>query len=127
DRSEGNPFYVEELLAAGGLQPTDQLPAGLREGLLSRVPALPDEVQILLGVAAVAGRSVEHELLREVAALDDERVEAAMREAIAAGFVVAPTEGQTALYAFRHALLQEAVYEDLLPTERRRHHASYAA
>ena len=127
DRSEGNPFYVEELLAAGALRPQDQLPSDLREVLLSRVAALPDDVQNLLGVAAVAGRSVEHELLREVAALDDERVEAAMREAMAAGIVVATTQGLTALYAFRHALLQEAVYEDLLPTERRRHHASYAA
>jgi DNA-binding CsgD family transcriptional regulator/tetratricopeptide (TPR) repeat protein len=126
DRSEGNPFYVEELLAAGALQPRDRLPSDLRDVLLSRVAALPDEIQNLLGVAAVAGRSVEHEPLREVAALDDERLEAAMREAMAAGIVVATTEGQTALYAFRHALLQEAVYEDLLPTERRRHHASYA-
>jgi DNA-binding CsgD family transcriptional regulator len=127
DRSEGNPFYVEELLAAGALRPQDQLPSDLREVLLSRVAALPDEVQNLLGVAAVAGRSVEHELLRDVAALDDVRLEVAMREAMEAGIVVATTEGQTDLYAFRHALLQEAVYEDLLPTERRRHHASFAA
>ncbi len=127
DRSEGNPFYVEELLAAGALQPQDQLPSDLREVLLSRVAALPDEVETLLGVAAVAGRSVEHDLLRDVAAMDDERLESAMREAIAAGIVVASAEGATALYAFRHALLQEAVYDDLLPTERRRHHATYAA
>jgi predicted ATPase len=127
DRSEGIPFYVEELLAAGALRPQDQLPSDLREVLLSRVGALPDDVQNLLGFAAVAGRSVEHELLREVAALDDERLELAMREAMAAGIVVATTEGQTAVYAFRHALLQEAVYEDLLPTKRRRHHATYTA
>ena len=127
DRSEGIPFYVEELLAAGAVQPQDQLPSDLREVLLSRIAALPDEVAALLGVAAVAGRSVEHDLLHEVAALGEEPLEAAIREAIAAGIVVARTEGQTALYAFRHALLQEAVYDDLLPTERRRHHASYAA
>jgi ATP/maltotriose-dependent transcriptional regulator MalT len=127
DRSEGNPFYVEELLAAGALRPQDQLPSDLREVLLSRVAALPDEVATLLGLAAVAGRSVEHDLLRDVAATSDERLEAAMRKATAAGVMVATAEGQTALYAFRHALLQEAVYDDLLPTERRRHHASYAA
>src|SRR5439155_18812494 len=89
DRSEGNPFYVEELLAAGATQPQDQLPADLRDVLLSRIAALPDEVETLLGGAAVAGRSVEHELLRDVAALGDEAVEAAMREAMAAGIVVA--------------------------------------
>ncbi|HEV8545793.1 MAG TPA: AAA family ATPase [Candidatus Limnocylindrales bacterium] len=130
DRSEGIPFYVEELLAAGatganGAQ--DRLPADLREVLLSRVAALPDDVATLLGVAAVAGRSVEHDLLRDVAGVDDERLEAGMREAVAAGMVVATAAGPSALYAFRHALLQEAVYDDLLPTERRRHHATYAA
>src|SRR5439155_1393139 len=114
-------------LAAGAIQPQDQLPSDLRDVLLSRVAALPDEIEALLGVAAVAGRSVEHELLRDVADIDDERLEAAMREAMAAGIVVTTAEGQTALYAFRHALLQEAVYEDRLPTERRRHHATYAA
>ncbi len=126
-RSEGNPFYVEELLAAGATQPHDRMPSDLREVVLSRVAALPDEVATLLGVAAVAGRSVEHDLLRDVAATDDEGLEAAMREAVAAGIVVATADGPTAEYAFRHALLQEAVYDDLLPTERRRYHATYAA
>jgi DNA-binding CsgD family transcriptional regulator len=127
DRSEGNPFYVEELLAAGATREQDALPSDLREVLLSRVAALPDEVASLLGVAAVAGRSVEHNLLREVASLDDEDLEARMREAVAAGIVIATADGPTAVYAFRHALLQEAVYDDLLPTERRRYHATYAA
>ena len=127
DRSEGNPFYVEELLAAGANQSNDGLPSDLREVLLSRVESLSDDVATLLGVAAVAGRSVEHDLLREVAAIDDEGLEGAMREAVAAGIVVATADGTTAVYAFRHALLQEAVYEDLLPTERRRYHATYAA
>jgi len=127
DRSEGNPFYVEELLAAGSTQPHDQLPADLRDVLISRVAALPDEVEDLLHIAAVAGRSVDHDLLRDVAGVEDERVETAMREAMAAGIVLATAQGQAALYGFRHALLQEAVYEDLLPSERRRHHATYAA
>ncbi len=126
DRSEGNPFYVEELLAAGASQSKDGLPSDLREVLLSRVESLADEVATLLGVAAVAGRSVEHDLLREVTGIDDEELEGAMREAVAAGIVVATADGTTALYAFRHALLQEAVYEDLLPTERRRYHATFA-
>ena len=127
DRSEGNPFYVEELLAAGATRPHDQLPSDLRDVLISRVAALPDEVEDVLRIAAVAGRSVDHDLLRDVAGADDERVESAMREAMAAGIVVATAQGQTALYAFRHALLQEAIYEDLLPSEGRRHHAMYAA
>lgn len=127
ERSEGNPFYAEELLAADALLPRDGLPSNLREVLLSRIAALPDEDQMILGIAAVAGRSVEHDLLRDVAGVDDERVESAMREAMTAGIVTIVPDGPTARYGFRHALLQEAVNDDLLPTERRRHHATYAA
>ena len=127
ERSEGNPFYVEELLAAGAAGADDQLPSDLREVLLSRVEALPDEVATLLGVAAVSGRSVEHGLLDEVTARGDEAIEGLMRDAVAAGIVVATAEGSTGVYSFRHALLQEAVYDDLLPTERRRFHAMFAA
>ena len=127
ERSDGNPFYAEELLAAGALEAPGRLPADLRDVLLSRVAALVDEVSGLLGIAAVGGRSVEHELLRDVAGLDDEGVEEAMRAAVAAGIVEALDDGPLVSYAFRHALLHEAVYDDLLPTERRRHHASYAA
>ena len=127
DRSEGNPFYVEELLAAGATESGDALPSDLKEVLLSRVAALPDAVATLLGVASVAGRSVEHDLLRDVAGTGDEQLENGMRDAVEAGIVVATEDGPTAVYAFRHALLQEAIYDDLLPTERRRYHANYAA
>jgi DNA-binding CsgD family transcriptional regulator/tetratricopeptide (TPR) repeat protein len=127
ERSDGNPFYAEELLAAGAIDAPGRLPSDLRDVLLSRVAALPDEASGLLGFAAVGGRSVEHDLLRDVAGLEDEGVEEAMREAVAAGIVEALDDGPRVSYAFRHALLHEAVYDDLLPTERRRHHASYAA
>ena len=124
-RSEGNPFYAEELLAAGATRPNDPLPGDLRDVLLARVGGLTEATQSLLGVAAVAGSSVEHDLVRDAAASTDFEVEDAMREAIAAGIVVASDEAE-ATYAFRHALLQEAVYDDLLPTERRRFHLAFA-
>jgi DNA-binding CsgD family transcriptional regulator/tetratricopeptide (TPR) repeat protein len=125
-RSDGNPFYAEELLAAGAVRSQDPLPGDLRDVLLSRIGGLSDETREILGVAAVAGTSVEHDLLREAAGADDLAVEGAIREAVAAGLVVATTDGPNAVYGFRHALLQEAVYDDLLPTERRRHHLAFA-
>ena len=69
-RSEGNPFFTEELLAvvrAG----SSELPATLRDLLRGRVQALPEPAQQVSQVAAVAGRRVPHRLLAAVAGLDD--------------------------------------------------------
>jgi tetratricopeptide (TPR) repeat protein len=123
-RSEGNPFYAEELLAAGADQSEVVLPSGLAEVLLTRVEALSAAAQQVLRVAAVAGRQVGHGLLARVAGLAEADLEQALREAIGARLLVADAEGGT--YGFRHALTQEAVYGGLLPGERVRLHASFA-
>ncbi|HEX8135249.1 MAG TPA: LuxR family transcriptional regulator, partial [Actinomycetes bacterium] len=121
-RSEGNPFYAEQLLAAG--EARAELPATLAEVLLARVQGLSEPAQRVLGVAAVAGRRVPHRLLAEVAGLPEADLEQGLREAVDAG--VLTTDAATGGYAFRHALLQEAVYGDLLPGEQVRLHAAYA-
>jgi DNA-binding CsgD family transcriptional regulator/tetratricopeptide (TPR) repeat protein len=122
-RSEGNPFFTEELLEAvrSGSQ---ELPATGRDLLQGRVEALPDRTQQALRVAAVAGRRVPHRLLAAVADLDDQELVAALRGAVASQLlVIRPGEDG---YQFRHALLQETVYGGLLPGERTRLHAAYA-
>jgi DNA-binding CsgD family transcriptional regulator len=123
-RSEGNAFFTEELLAAvrAGSQ---ELPATLRELLHGRVEALSEGAQQILRVAAVAGRRVPHRLLAAVAALDDRRLDGALREAVAYQLLV--TRPDQDGYEFRHALLQEVIYSDLLPGERARLHARVAA
>ncbi len=85
-RSEGNPFFAEELLAArvAGVGRSAELPEALRDLLLARVEALPQATHRLLQVAAIGA------------------------------------------YAFRHALVQEAIYDDLLPVQRPPLHAAYA-
>jgi DNA-binding CsgD family transcriptional regulator/nucleoside-triphosphatase THEP1 len=124
DRSEGNPFYAEELLAAGGDHADVALPRALGEVLLTRVQILSDAAQQALGVAAVAGRRVSHRLLVTAAGRPEPEVEAGLREAVAAHLLVAEAESQS--YTFRHALQQEALYGDLLPSERSRMHAGFA-
>ena len=125
-RAEGNPFFVEELLASGAGKPGGALPPTLRDVLMTRVTALSEDAQRILGIAAVAGRTVESELLAEVAGSDEAAIEGALREALAAQILAIDPQSHPDAYRFRHALLAEAVYDDLLPSERRRLHAAYA-
>jgi len=123
-RSEGNPFYAEQLLAAGAGDAHVELPATLAEVLLARVQGLSEPARQVLRVAAVAGRRVPHRLLAGVAGRPEADLEQGLREAVGAG--VLTSDAATGSYTFRHALLQEAVYGDLLPGERVRLHAAYA-
>jgi DNA-binding CsgD family transcriptional regulator len=120
-RSEGNPLFTEELLAAG-VDARGPLPPSLREALLLRVERLPDESQRLLRLLAVAGRA-DDALLADTAAVDPAALTATMRETIAAQIVVADDAGR---YGFRHALLREVLYDDLLPGERAELHLTFA-
>ena len=125
-RAEGNPFFVEELLATRGGAQVTGIPETLREVLLSRVASLSADAQRVLGIASMDGRSVEPGLLAEVAAQPEAELEDPLRESLAAQLLVSDPSGD-GRYRFRHALLAEAVYDDLLPSERRRLHAAYAA
>ncbi|GAA1975467.1 helix-turn-helix transcriptional regulator [Kitasatospora viridis] len=124
-RSEGNPFFVEELAASC----TDGCYAGLsdslRDILLVRVEALPEETQRVVRIAAEGGSRVEHELLAAV--LDDSEDELldALRTAVGANVLQPDKDGEG--YRFRHALAREAVSDDLLPGERTRINRRYAA
>ncbi|MDQ1648225.1 MAG: hypothetical protein QOG60_282 [Frankiaceae bacterium] len=122
DRAEGNPFYVEELVAASA-EAADGLPPELADVLLVRLDRLEPEVRTVLRAAAVAGHRVGHTTLVAVSGLPSETVEQAVRTAVEVNLLVPSDDG----YAFRHALLAEAVSGDLLPVERVRLHAAYAA
>ncbi len=116
-RAEGNAYYAEELLAAADRS----LPAGLAALLLNRVELLSDAAQRVLRTAAVAGRKADDEMVRLVSGLAAAEYEDAVREAVAHQLLIPDgSEG----YAFRHALLREAIYADLLPGERTRLHAA---
>lgn len=123
ERSEGNPFFAEELLASS--RRTDEpLPSALRDILLARVVAQPDAVRDVLRIAAVAGRTVDHALLAATADLSEADLNVALRDAVEAYLLV--SESSMAGYSFRHALVREAIYSDLLPGERRSLHLRLA-
>ena len=123
DRSEGNAFFTEELVAAGRDVRSIDLSPTLRDVLVVRVEVLSDAAQQLLRVAAAAGRTVHHDLLAEVADYDDAQLRELLREATEHQLIEPSGERE---YAFRHALLQEALYDELLPGERVDLHAAYA-
>jgi DNA-binding NarL/FixJ family response regulator len=126
-RSEGNPFFAEELLAAGSAD-AGVLPGRLRDVLLGRIGALSDDAGRLLAAASIAGGPVDPDLLRAVLDMDDERLTHAFEEAIAASLLIPAGGGATAgSYTFRHALLGEAVQDEIIASEQRRLHAAYAA
>lgn len=122
-RAEGNAFYAEQLVQASIDRETDTIPVALADVLLARLEQLPAAAARVARIAAVAGRRVQHALLRDATGLSDADLDAALREAVTR-HVLLPREDQT--YAFRHALLREAAYSDLLPGERVRIHALFA-
>ena len=128
ERSQGNAFFAEELLAAGGAQDAE-LPDSLRDILLVTIENLPPGVVEVLRVVAAAGGTAQHDLVARVAASDSGGpgggdLDGALRVAVERGVLVADTAAGT--YTFRHALLSEAAYSTLLPGEVGRLHAALA-
>jgi DNA-binding CsgD family transcriptional regulator/tetratricopeptide (TPR) repeat protein len=121
-RSDGNPFLAEELLAArseaAGAEPTR-----VREIVLARVETLSEPAQRLLRVLSAARRSSAHSTLVAVSGMAEHELEDALREALARHVLV---RTETGAYAFRHALMREAIYEGLLVGERERIHVELA-
>lgn len=113
-RSDGNPFVVEELAGA----PDADLPTTLRDVLAARMATLSAETRKVVLAAAAIGREVEHGLLAHVAGVSEAQLLTAIREATARHVLVPATESNMTGFAFRHALIQEYAYGELLPTER---------
>ena len=109
ERSEGNPLFTEELLHSPDL--TRDLPESLRDLLLAAVARLPEPPRDVLRVASAGLDPNGHALLSAVTRLDDEELARALRPVVAANVLLARRGG----YSFRHALIREAVYDDLLP------------
>lgn len=119
-RAEGNPLYVEEILETDnggvGSSTTDLMRA--------RVEAATADTREILRLAAVAGRSVGHELLARLTGLSEGALQNALRDAVDRHLLVLDVE--KGRYRFRHPLVREAIYEDLHPAERAHAHEELA-
>ncbi len=120
-RAAGNAFYAEELLDAGLAE--GALPESLADLVLVRLDRLTDDARLVVGAVACAGGPSTDAVLAEVTGLDGPQLDAALREAIDHKVLISHGDS----YVFRHALLAEAVHDDLLPGQRRRLHAAFLA
>ncbi len=121
ERSEGNPFFVEELscctLRTG-------LPDTLRELLLTRVDRLSRPTQGVIRRASILGTRFGYQLLQAISSESDDALLDALREAVEANLLV--TELDADAFAFRHSLLREVLHDDQLPGEHTRLHTRVA-
>ncbi|MGW7103086.1 helix-turn-helix transcriptional regulator [Streptomyces sp. NPDC054838] len=124
ERSDGNAFFVEELVASRASGCRTGLTESLRDLLLVRVEVLPDAAQRVVRIVAEGGSTVEYPLLRAVAGLTEDELIEALRAAVGANILLATPDGDG--YRFRHSLVREAVSDDLLPGERARVNRRYA-
>ncbi len=120
-RSEGNPLFTEELLAAR-LDGRGGLPTTLRDALMVRIERLSEPAQEVLRVLS-AGRRLPHAVLADASGLEAGELRAVVREAAESNVIVADERGR---YQFRHALLREVVHDDLLPGEHSELHLALA-
>jgi DNA-binding CsgD family transcriptional regulator len=123
-RTGGNPFFLEELLAAARDVPPEDLcdqplPWSLAEAIRSQLEDLQPGERRIVEAAAVLGRRVSFDLLAAVTGAGEDELIAVLRDLVARGLVV---EAENDVFTFRHALAREAVAADLLGRERRRLH-----
>jgi DNA-binding CsgD family transcriptional regulator len=120
-RSEGNPLFLGALLLRDDNRDPG-LPESLRDLVLADVRELPAQTEEVLQALGVAGQWCGHALLAAVTGIDEGELLAAVRPAVSANVLLPEADG----YAFRHALIREAIVGEVLPREKTRLHTRLA-
>jgi predicted ATPase len=130
ERTEGNPFFVGEIVrllaSEGALElssgaPLAVIPQGVRDVVGRRLDRLRDSTNEVLRVAAVVGREFEPEVVEAAAGLSAGEVAGALAEAIEARLVADSATSPNWL-AFTHAIVRETLYAEIGAAERTRLH-----
>src|SRR5690242_3931778 len=140
DRTEGNPFVLEEMLRdafdRGEIFRTDtgwdrktlaefRIPPTVRDTILQRLERLSPEHVAVLSAASVMGRSFDVASLARVASVDESVALPALEASVTAQLIELE-DRRSGRYRFRHALTQEAIYEDLVVPRRQQLHSRVA-
>ena len=126
-RTDGIPLFVEELTRAlleGGMSET--IPTTIQASLLARLDRLGTAMQVAQ-IGAVIGREFEHTLLAAVSPIAGQELDDALGRLVGSELVFRRGVPPDAMYTFKHALVQDAAYESLLKSRRRKLHADIAA
>jgi tetratricopeptide (TPR) repeat protein len=142
ERSEGNPFFIEEIVQSlveqGSLagsrrayrlvSPIEEVavPASVQAVLAARIDRLGEREKAVLGAAAVIGREFSQPILEQVAGRAPLELEEALGELVSAEFAYLQEASPQPLYAFKHALTQQVSYGSQLEERRRTLHAKAA-
>jgi class 3 adenylate cyclase/tetratricopeptide (TPR) repeat protein len=139
DRTEGNPFFLEEsvrsLVETGHLVgergasrlvtavPAIQVPPSVQAILAARIDRLPPREKRLLQSASVIGQDVPFALLQAIAEESEDGLRQGLRALQAAEFLYEASLFPDLGYTFKHALTHDVAYESLLLERRRSLHA----
>jgi DNA-binding NarL/FixJ family response regulator len=121
-RSDGNPFFVEELAAADG--DAQSLPPTLAGILAARLARLSPAARDVVGALAVAGRPIDERLLARVLDVAAEALDHPLLE-LRDGHIVQADPASGSI-RFRHVLLAQVAEDGVLPARRRALHNAFA-
>ena len=141
DQSEGNPFFVEEIIRSlieqGALRREGErwvsagdvsrlaMPATLRGLIAARIDRLPAPAKATLQRASVIGRFVGYPVLRALHAGESE-LDRSLAHLLRAELLREWAHAPERQYLFKHALTQEAAYASILHEQRRTFHREAA-
>jgi DNA-binding SARP family transcriptional activator len=117
-RTDGNAFFAEQVLR--GLTDSPEVPESVRHAVGVRLSRLSEEANELLAAAAVLGLELDPRALAGTAALEPAAAEAALDEVLRARLLRRAAAGER--FEFAHALVREAVYDELNVLRRARLH-----
>lgn len=120
ERSNGIPLHIEELIAAGG---EHAVPDTVAEAVRERTRRLEESVSDIASAAAVIGCSFEFDLLADITGEPETEVDRALRVLVEQHLMVALSDTK---FDFRHALIRDALYEQVAPFRKRSMHAQVA-
>ena len=141
DRADGVPLFVEELtknvLESGLLReeadryvldralPLFAIPTSLHDSLMARLDRL-GSVRQVAQIGAAIGREFSYALLRAVSRVPEDELQAALTRLVASELLFQRGTPPDAVYAFKHALVQDAAHGSLLRGSRQQLHAHIA-
>ena len=136
-KTEGNPFFVEEVLrllqerrvlfvSDAGWRVTDtealETPESVKVIINERLERLGKDAEELLRMASVIGREFPLCLIRDLMGNADEALIEVLDRCEGAGLILSQQAHGEEIYSFTHDMMQEALYESVGPARRRRHH-----